>query len=349
MNIRLIVTLLISLFLGVKGDPLEQLSRALKSIVGVPETWAEQKSRFEREIADQKGLFQRQNDKLAKKLPKNKAYNSPEMQQFLKESQILAEKQAQERQKLDVRHEKEKQARLNREWEEQQKQLKQEAEALEKLLQAQWEEQQKKLQKQWEEEQKRLQQEAEEQEKLYQQFLQQQQPSKQPQQSWSQKTQQQELSQEASRDYLEKKIHELINVERTKKGFKASDTSGNLNEVAWDEKLKELARRHSEDMATTGIFNHVLHGLNFWGRYQQAGLPKSGAENIAYQMSGGMGTWFNTQALDILADKIVQGWMNSPGHRKNILTSWLTKEGIGIAFKIGPNDYNEVYATEDFR
>ncbi len=34
--------------------------------------------------------------------------------------------------------------------------------------------------------------------------------------------------------------------------------------------------------------------------------------------------------LENLAFRIVDGWMNSPGHRENILTETYDREGIGI-------------------
>ena len=38
----------------------------------------------------------------------------------------------------------------------------------------------------------------------------------------------------------------------------------------------------------------------------------------------------NYITLKDLAFRIVDGWMNSPGHRKNILTETYDREGIGI-------------------
>ena len=45
-----------------------------------------------------------------------------------------------------------------------------------------------------------------------------------------------------------------------------------------------------------------------------------------------------------LAESAVQGWMNSPGHRQNILTPHWRSEGIGVAVS---ND-GKVLATQDF-
>jgi len=45
-----------------------------------------------------------------------------------------------------------------------------------------------------------------------------------------------------------------------------------------------------------------------------------------------------------IASEFVEGWLNSPGHRENLLeTSW-TAEGIGIRFAAD----GSVFATQDF-
>ena len=51
---------------------------------------------------------------------------------------------------------------------------------------------------------------------------------------------------------------------------------------------------------------------------------------------------WNTQ--EEIARSTVQGWMNSSGHRENILTSYWESEGIGVA--ISSDD--KVYATQNF-
>lgn len=46
-----------------------------------------------------------------------------------------------------------------------------------------------------------------------------------------------------------------------------------------------------------------------------------------------------------IAKSTVNGWLSSPGHRKNILTSTYDKEGIGVAVSL---ERNEVYITQIF-
>ena len=109
------------------------------------------------------------------------------------------------------------------------------------------------------------------------------------------------------RAYEQEVIH-LVNVERAKAGLKA---------LTEDWELSRVARYKSQDMHDLRYFSHTspTYGSPFdmmkaFGiRYRTAG------ENIA------MG--YRTPAA------VVQGWMNSPGHRANILNASYTKIGVG--------------------
>ena len=150
---------------------------------------------------------------------------------------------------------------------------------------------------------------------------------------------------------LEKEIHVLINKERKQH---------HLSPLAWNDALSAIARKHSSDMAKRNYFSHFSpEGNDFSYRYKQEGyscaLPADnliylGAENIfqnnlydriVYVNNAAYYEW-NTMAK--IADTTVQGWMNSPGHRKNILTSLWKSEGIGVV--ISPDD--KVYITQNF-
>jgi len=106
----------------------------------------------------------------------------------------------------------------------------------------------------------------------------------------------------------EQEVIRLVNVERTKAGLKA---------LTEDWELSRVARYKSQDMHDLRYFSHTspTYGSPFdmmkaFGiRYRTAG------ENIA------MG--YRTPAA------VVQGWMNSPGHRANILNASYTKIGVG--------------------
>ncbi|MFI1961794.1 sigma-70 family RNA polymerase sigma factor [Streptomyces althioticus] len=87
--------------------------------------------------------------------------------------------------------------------------------------------------------------------------------------------------------------------------------------VKIDDRLARAAQAHSEDMSANGYFSHTgRNGSNFADRARAQGHPSPGAENIAR----GQGS----------AASVMDAWMNSPGHRANILNCSLTSLGVGV-------------------
>lgn len=126
---------------------------------------------------------------------------------------------------------------------------------------------------------------------------------------------------------LENEIHARINAVRAEY---------ELSTLARDERLVTLARAHSTDMLVNNYFSHEnKNGCSSSCRAQSAGY--------AYWMIGENIYMLNGYALNApeLAAKIVSGWMNSSGHRANILQSGFTNQGIGVAV-----EGKKVYATE---
>ena len=109
----------------------------------------------------------------------------------------------------------------------------------------------------------------------------------------------------------------LLNRERTKHG---------LTPFTVDARLELASQRHSEDMGRRHFYAHNdPAGVDPTARMHAAGIPKVGtmtAENIHW------GVDINARPKQIVID-----WMNSPGHRANILNASLTHIGIGIAFR----------------
>jgi uncharacterized protein YkwD len=150
---------------------------------------------------------------------------------------------------------------------------------------------------------------------------------------------------------LEQRIHALINKERQGHG---------LSKLRWDESLSKIARKYSADMAKRSYFSHYSpEGHNFSYRYKQAeyscAVPVGatiymGAENIFQNNLYDQIVYvdgvphYDWNSMEKIAETTVQGWMNSPGHRKNILTPHWINEGIGVA--ISPDD--KVYITQNF-
>jgi len=130
----------------------------------------------------------------------------------------------------------------------------------------------------------------------------------------------------AQRPAVERRVHDLVNAERTKAGRRA---------LAWDGKLAGIARAHSSDMAKRRFFDHVNpDGEDPTARGRRAGydcrkilgerIRVGLAENL-FEASGA--------AREDIERTAVAGWMNSPGHRQNILEKNYTKSGIGVAMK----------------
>ncbi|WP_261720172.1 sigma-70 family RNA polymerase sigma factor [Streptomyces sp. FZ201] len=84
-----------------------------------------------------------------------------------------------------------------------------------------------------------------------------------------------------------------------------------------DARLARAAQLHSEDMSANNYFSHTsLDGRSFADRASAQGYPSPGAENIARGQSS--------------AASVMESWMNSPGHRANILNCDLKTMGVGV-------------------
>lgn len=150
---------------------------------------------------------------------------------------------------------------------------------------------------------------------------------------------------------LEKKIHDLVNKERAKRG---------LSVLSWNEGLHKVARKYSQDMVERNFFSHNgPDGSSFYDRYKTEGIEcrirvgdttSLGAENIAqdnlysshFYKDGER--FFNWNTEGEIAESVVKRWMSSKGHRANILTPYFKQQGIGVAF----SDDGKVYVTENF-
>lgn len=121
----------------------------------------------------------------------------------------------------------------------------------------------------------------------------------------------------------EDQVVTLVNQERAKAGCTA---------LTVDSRLVTAARGHSQDMATRNYFAHnTPEGVTPWTRITNAGYRfSSAAENIA---SG--------QATPAA---VMTAWMNSQGHRENILNCNLRNIGVGLAY----NTKHTPYWTQDF-
>ena len=121
----------------------------------------------------------------------------------------------------------------------------------------------------------------------------------------------------------ENEVIRLVNVERSKAG---------LQSLAMNWQLCRVARYKSADMANKGYFSHTspTYGSPFQ-MMESFGLKFSAAgENIAYGQ--------RTPA------EVMTAWMNSPGHRSNIMNGTYTQIGVGLA----KNKSGVCYWTQQF-
>jgi hypothetical protein len=109
-----------------------------------------------------------------------------------------------------------------------------------------------------------------------------------------------------------------------------------LNPLKLNVKLQETARSHSLDMASLNYFSHKdLDGHSLKDRLASARLGwKRLGENIAKCQS-------SAPAKTALA-----GWLESPGHRSNILDRGFTETGIGaVADSEGEVSFCQIFMT----
>lgn len=129
-------------------------------------------------------------------------------------------------------------------------------------------------------------------------------------------------SQEAAPDgdrALEALVLELANQARQEHG---------LQPTAFHSSLQSAALAHSQEMVETGVMSHTSPTPGRTTPYDRILLtgfqPRGCGENLARMVNRKDAT---------LAREVVDGWMNSPGHRQNLLTPEFSLMGIGIARK----------------
>ncbi|AKP75371.1 CAP domain-containing protein [Priestia aryabhattai] len=122
----------------------------------------------------------------------------------------------------------------------------------------------------------------------------------------SENTDKAEQTKDASQ--FEQKVVDLVNQERQKQGLKP---------LTLNKKLSDVARTKSKDMMDKGYFDHnsPTYGSPF-DMMKQFGIEYTTAgENIAKGQQS--------------PEDVMNAWMNSDGHRKNILNPDFTEIGVG--------------------
>ena len=164
-----------------------------------------------------------------------------------------------------------------------------------------------------------------------------------------------------NRSDIERLVIEFTNKERIGAG---------LRPLRHDVAISKIARSHSENMARLGLMSHDIGGRGPTDRALNAGYncrAYSGDGSYTYGLSEnvaehprvvewmGWGTSYRpvdfSQDAGAMARELVDGWMSSPGHRKNILDSDSRRIGVGVAIRESPEygyTSETVYATQNF-
>lgn len=128
---------------------------------------------------------------------------------------------------------------------------------------------------------------------------------------------------------FELQVLQITNMERAKYGLK---------ELKHDEGLADLARRHSQNMHKHNFFAHK----DIWGDEVGDRKRKYYPEMLVTSVGENLGKFTNS-CNAFKPEELVRGWMNSPGHREQIMDPEYTHLGVGISVKNGV-----MYATQNF-
>ena len=131
-------------------------------------------------------------------------------------------------------------------------------------------------------------------------------------------------------DASEKAMLDLHNKQRAAKGLKT---------LCVHPALQKAAEAHSRDMIDRDYFSHNSQdGTTFAQRIKREGYNyRIAGENIAWG-SGSLGS----------PDNIFKNWMNSTGHRSNIMNKRFREVGIGAVTGAYKNYSNTTMWTTDF-
>lgn len=107
-----------------------------------------------------------------------------------------------------------------------------------------------------------------------------------------------------------------------------------LEPVSTDEDLTNAAAKFAQFMAETGKYGHRADGRTPAARAKAAGYRYCIVrENIAYRTNTGEVT------AEGLIETFVQGWIDSPPHRENMLADYVLDTGVAVATTDGVTYY----------
>lgn len=128
----------------------------------------------------------------------------------------------------------------------------------------------------------------------------------------------------------EQQVIDLVNQERSKVG---------LPPLTHSEQLEQAARYHAVDMAQDNYFDHNTYNpgnpnpVCQW--FERVGGYYPGYSSLGENIALGYQT----------PEQVVEGWMNSPDHRANILSKDIWEIGVGYAVQMTSDG---AYWVQDF-
>ncbi len=129
------------------------------------------------------------------------------------------------------------------------------------------------------------------------------------------------LANESGRDTLADQILGLVNVERL---------NARLQPLKWNDLLASSALAHAKDMDSRNYFNHITpEGDSPEDRIQRTGyldidLATCRCTNYSYAVGENIADGQRT------AQEVMDDWMHSEGHKKNILSADFEEIGVGV-------------------
>ena len=133
----------------------------------------------------------------------------------------------------------------------------------------------------------------------------------------------------------------------------AARQSEGVGALRWSDDLAAVARAHSRDMAERGYFDHVAPDgstpqdravargvecvVQVGGGRTRVGVAENLYQGWRYgrvwtrRSAEGVTREYEWLAPSEIARETVEGWLDSPGHRRNLLDPVSTSHGIGVA------------------
>lgn len=141
-------------------------------------------------------------------------------------------------------------------------------------------------------------------------------------------------------DYFRRQTTGLQDLDKVRREMlaqvNAARQQAGLRPVRDNSRLDTAAQGHAEDMLARGYFDHRSPaGTTVRERSEAAGYAwRAIGENIAFGQTS--------------VDEVVATWLDSPGHRRNILSPDFTELGLGLALGQGKDGKYQVYWVQSF-